>query len=165
MTDGIWCCWGMEFVSDGTSYLCQFYLGTLVCHSPSKQIGSVTLLVHVHNPQPVSWIVHTIRNISISTGMDKTLYLWTSGIIWNSGQHVDSRRLGGTAQLGSWTDLWLWPGVGQWKSSQFLSLPPEEQARLWLHTPPAVPAAQRRDVWQQMSGSPCSWKKEGKKNK
>lgn len=25
-----------------------------VCHSPSKQIGSVTLLVHVHNPQPVS---------------------------------------------------------------------------------------------------------------
>ena len=97
----------------------------------------------------------------------KTLYLWTSGTIWNSGQHVDSSRLGGTAHLGSWAHLWLWPGVEQWRSSQFLSLPPEEQAHLWLHTPPAVPAALKRDVWQQMSGSPCSWgkKKERKISK
>ena len=174
MTDGIWGCQSMKFVGDGKSYSCQVYSCTLVCHSPSKQIGSVTLLVHVHNSQPVSWIWHAIRNISIS-GMDcffkknkkKTLYLWTSGTIWNSGQHVDSSRLGGTAHLGSWAHLWLWPGVEQWRSSQFLSLPPEEQARLWLHTPPAVPAALKRDVWQQMSGSPCSWgkKKERKISK
>ncbi len=28
-------------------------------HSPSKQVGSVTLLVHVYDPQPVSWIENT----------------------------------------------------------------------------------------------------------
>lgn len=32
---------------------------TFVCHSPSEQVGSVALLVHVHNPQPVSCIGET----------------------------------------------------------------------------------------------------------
>lgn len=65
----------------------------------------------------------------------------------------------------SWAHLWLWPGAEQWRSFQFPSLPPEEQAPLWLHTPTAVPAEQQRDEWQQMSGCPCLYQLKKRRKK
>lgn len=59
-------------------------------HSPSKQVSGVTLLVHVHNPQPVSWIEHTIGNIWIRSSIDGQFflnqkhYVCLSGAIWGS---------------------------------------------------------------------------------
>lgn len=148
-------------------------------HSPSKQVSSVTLLVHVHNPQPVSWIEHTVGNIWIRSSIDGQFfyqkhYVCLSGAIWGSRQWQEKPEVKpckelttsctcwATAQLGSWAHLWLWPVAEQWRSFQFLSLPPEEQAPLWLHTLTAVPAEQQRDEWQQMSGCPCLYQLKNK---
>lgn len=85
----------------------------------------------------------------------KRRYMWT----WscprrNTHKHVsmNPQRVSVPASVHVWTraHLWLWPDVVQWRSFLLLSLPPGEQALLWWHIPPAVPAAQQRVLWQQM---------------